>query len=82
MSSFAANRGREDKDIATAFENGVLASAEGQRHNRISDDIALSGPPTTYVPERDQNGDIEITAGQKMLAAMSGSLLTSLIGIV
>jgi solute carrier family 25 protein 39/40 len=33
-----------------------------------------------YASGRDDNGDIEITAVQKMLSAMSGSLLTSLIG--
>ena len=55
-----------------------LAASEGQRHDRFADDIPLYGPPTDSVPGRDHNGDIEISAGQKMLSAMSGSLLTSL----
>jgi hypothetical protein len=80
MSSFEALRKRGDGGIATAFENGSLDTTEGQRHDRISDD----GPtvrPDRFAPGRDHNGDIDITAGQKMLSAMSGSLLTSLIGI-
>jgi hypothetical protein len=80
MSTFAANRGRGDREIATAFENNALGAAEGQRHDRFTDEVSLYGPPTDQVPGRDHNGDIDISAGQKMLSAMSGSLLTSLIG--
>jgi hypothetical protein len=80
MSVFTANRGRGDGQIALAFKNNALAAPEGQRHDRFSDDTSLYGPPTDSVPGRDHNGDIEISAGQKMLSAMSGSLLTSLIG--
>lgn len=80
MSAFAANRGRGDGQIATAFENSTPAASEGQRHDRFADDVPLYGPPTDSVSGRDHNGDIEISAGQKMLSAMSGSLLTSLIG--
>ncbi len=81
MSAFTADRRREDGQIATAFENNALAASEGQRHDRFADDIALNGPPTDSAPGRDHNGEIEISAGQKMLSAMSGSLLTSLIGM-
>lgn len=80
MSSFAAIRGRREGEIATPFESSSSSAAGGQRHDRILDEIAPSGPPVSYVARRDDNGDIEITAGQKMLSAMSGSLLTSLIG--
>lgn len=61
-------------------ERGELAANQGQRHDRIPDDLYLSGPPEPPLPGRDHNGDIEITVGQKMLSAMSGSFLTSLIG--
>jgi hypothetical protein len=81
MSVFTASRGRRDGEIATAFENNALAAPEGQRHDRFADDISLYGPPTDSLPGRDHNGDIEISASQKMLSAMSGSLLTSLIGM-
>ena len=80
MSSFAAIRRRREGEIATTFESSASNAAGGQRHDRILDEIAQSGPPVSYVASRDDNGDIEITAGQKMLSAMSGSLLTSLIG--
>jgi len=81
MSALTANRGRADGQIATAFENNALAASKGQRHDRFADDLALYGPPTDSVSGRDRNGDIDISAGQKMLSAMSGSLLTSLIGM-
>ena len=81
MSRLTANRGRGEGQVATAFENNALATAEGQRHDRFADDLALYGPPTDPLPGRDHNGDIDISAGQKMLSAMSGSLLTSLIGM-
>jgi len=80
MSAFTTNRGRGNGQIATAFENNALGTSQGQRHDRFADDISLYGPPTESLPGRDHNGDIEISAGQKMLSAMSGSLLTSLIG--
>lgn len=50
--------------------------------NRTVDDDRITPAPTTSIipGARDHNGDIEITATQKMLSAMSGSLLTSLIG--
>lgn len=80
MSSFAAIRSRREGEIATTFESSASGAAGGQRHDRILDEIAPSGLPVSYISKRDDNGDIEITAGQKMLSAMSGSLLTSLIG--
>lgn len=52
----------------------------GQPHDRIRDNDPLSGIPTSPLPDRDEVPDVEISAGQKMLSAMSGSLLTSLIG--
>lgn len=62
-------------DIATQEE----LRAGGQRHNRIHEvnGSAATGP----LPLDDGDDmDVEITAGQKMLSAMSGSLLTSLLG--
>lgn len=81
MSALTTDRRRGERQVATAFENNALAAADGQRHDRFADDLALYGPPTDSVPGRDHNGDIDISAGQKMLSAMSGSLLTSLIGM-
>lgn len=81
MSSFSANGVRGDMAITTPFENVILGAAEGQRHDRYTDEISLYVPPRDQVPGRDRNGDVDISAGQKMLSAMSGSLLTSLIGM-
>ena len=52
-------------------------AGQGNDHSRLPDDMYLTGPPE---PGRDTTDEFEITAGQKMLSAMSGSLLTSLIG--
>jgi hypothetical protein len=61
------------------LENERLRGTKGQWHDRL-DSMPLSAMPISPLPGRDGNGDTEITAGQKMLSAMSGSLLTSLIG--
>lgn len=67
-----------NENATTVFSQG---NTEGQPHDRIEASDVLSAMPTGPLPGRDHNGDIEITAPQKMLSAMSGSLLTSLIGM-
>jgi hypothetical protein len=79
MATFTTNGSPAAGRISGALENGRLRDAEGQWHDRL-DDMPLSAIPISPLPGRDGNGDIEITPGQKMLSAMSGSLLTSLIG--
>lgn len=54
--------------------------AHDHRHGARVDEEPYLGPPVGPAPGRDQNGNIEITTGQKMLSAVSGSLFTSLIG--
>ena len=56
----------------------VHSSTGGQDHDRI-DGMGSTGitPPP---PGRDAIEVLEITAGQKMMSAMTGSLLTSLLG--
>lgn len=76
MSGYDAKR--RAAGASTLSEGGEQVASRGQSHDRIPDDVYLSGPPE---PALDHNGDIEITASQKMLSAMSGSLLTSLIGM-
>ena len=64
---------------AAAQDYGEKSFAQGQRHNRISG--AISDKPTAVMAEvEEQRPDIDISAGQKMLSAVSGSLLTSLLG--
>jgi solute carrier family 25 protein 39/40 len=65
-------------DLATPFQR------DGQRgtgHDRIHGDNPIGGESSAIAMSGDiDNVGIDITAGQKMLSAMSGSLLTSLLG--
>ena len=64
MSDFVAESARPEADHA--------AMGLGQRHDRI---------PGGDSGDHDSDGiDVEITAAQKMLSAVSGSLLTALLG--
>lgn len=53
----------------------------GQRHSRRSDSFGLSNRLIMEKP-KGSKAEIDISAGQKMLSAVSGSLLTSLLGRV
>ncbi|TVY68900.1 Solute carrier family 25 member [Lachnellula suecica] len=70
--------GQADKELATTFAKD--RSLEGHGHDRIHGDDIIPGVASTIAMSGD-NEDIEvdITAGQKMISAMSGSLLTSLL---
>ena len=83
MSNSWEQRGQADA-IATRFEREVHI---GQGHDRIQGDNLIPGVSSTVAMSGDMgnNGDdveIDITAGQKMISAMSGSLLTSLLGML
>ena len=54
---------------------------QGQRHTRISDSLESSSTMTAK-KSKESEAEIDISAGQKMLSAVSGSLLTSLLGRV
>lgn len=63
-----------------ATEDTAAEHEGGQRHGRIHE---VNGSATTGpLPPDGDDMDVEITAGQKMLSAMSGSLLTSLLGML
>ena len=68
-----------EEQLATAAER--TATVRDQRYNRIHGDELTTGV-SRMISMSGDNGDVEIdiTAGQKMLSAMSGSLLTSLLG--
>lgn len=70
---------QSDEELATDFETPT--NVRGQGHDRIHGDNPIPGFPTPVAMDSN-SGDIEvdITAGQKMVSAMSGSLLTSLLG--
>jgi solute carrier family 25 protein 39/40 len=68
-----------DNKIATPFEKHRVFG--GQGHDRIHGDNLVPEVSSTIAMSGDNDDvDVEITAGQKMLSAMSGSLLTSLLG--
>ena len=68
-----------NNEIATTLEK--QRGFGGHGHDRIHGDNLIPGVSSTIAMTGD-NDDIEvdITAGQKMISAMSGSLLTSLLG--
>ncbi|KAH8813036.1 mitochondrial carrier domain-containing protein [Xylogone sp. PMI_703] len=75
-----------DEDLATAVGASLVEdehrSIRGQAHDRIHGDSPLPGIEETIAlpgDNRNVDVDVELTAGQKMLSAMSGSLLTSLL---
>lgn len=68
-----------DDGIATAFVNH--RGFGGQGHDRIHGDNLIPGMSSTIAMAGDRDDvEVDITARQKMLSAMSGSLLTSLLG--
>jgi solute carrier family 25 protein 39/40 len=65
--------------IATSFEEQT--GLGDPRHDRIHGDNLVPGVSSTIAMTGDSNDiEVEITARQKMISAMSGSLLTSLLG--
>lgn len=73
MSGYDGSRRNDDARFATRAH-------DDRQGMRVVDEEPYAGPPVMPAPGRDQNGNIEITTGQKMLSAVSGSLFTSLIG--
>ena len=73
------SHGQTDKGLATTFAKDTNWGGHG--HDRIHGDDPIPGVSSTIAMSGD-NDDVEVdlTAGQKMLSAMSGSLLTSLLG--
>ena len=81
MSGFASEPVRTDERAEHAAPQDGTSVIEnhhdGQRHDRSQGNPNSSQASVT----RDgDNGEIEISAPQKMLSAVSGSLLTSLLG--
>ena len=65
-------------EVATAFESGSASSQRGQGHDRIHADERIPVISPTMVISAGDLVEQDITAGQKMISAMSGSILTSL----
>jgi hypothetical protein len=68
-----------DSELATALERDRSHRDAG--YDRIHGDDPIPGISSTIAMTGDvEDVEVDITAGQKMLSAMSGSLLTSLLG--
>lgn len=52
---------------------------EGQRHDRLSDDND-DKPSVPITPSGTTSSDVDTSITQKMLSAVTGSILTSLLG--
>lgn len=77
----SGNWNRHDREDFYATTFAREGSFEGQGHDRIHGDDPIPGESSTIAMSGDNDDvGVDITAGQKMISAMSGSLLTSLLG--
>lgn len=83
MSGFASEPVRSDEHELATGRHGGENFTLGQGHDRIPEG-GCSGRSTSMtmnqMSDTEQEIETEITASQKMLSAVSGSLLTSLLG--
>lgn len=79
MSNFASDRLRADEGQVATAEHGESTDPLAQRRKRVEGgnggEVSAMGSGAS-----DSKPEVEISAGQKMLSAVSGSLLTSLLG--
>lgn len=80
MSGFVSEPVRTDEHQVATSSHGNSDHSPGHRHD-ISSKGAGSGNSVTMNDLNDAEVEMDISAGQKMLSAVSGSLLTSLLGI-
>lgn len=73
------DRPQTNPKVATTFENESQRRQGGQEHDRILDDTDHVMAQSMPLPGNEN--EYGITVGQKMLSAMSGSLVTSLLGM-
>ena len=80
MSGVASRPSRSEQKLATSRDGDT--EYRGQRYYRIQDTPAEHSPVTMDEPNESEVESVEtdISAVQKMLSAVSGSLLTSLLG--
>ncbi|KAI9834949.1 MAG: hypothetical protein M1819_002672 [Sarea resinae] len=80
MSLFVSQPVPSASPIATGhLSESMRENVHGQRHDRITDANSSGSGMGTAGQDDDDQPDIEITHGQKMLSAVSGSILTSLL---
>lgn len=79
MSGFISEPVRTDEHQVATSSHGNSEHTPGQGHDRLSKGPGTSNSVT--MNEHDEpEAEMDISAGQKMLSAVSGSLLTSLLG--
>ena len=79
MSGFISEPVRTDEHQVATSTHGSPDHLSSRGHDGLYDDSSTSKSVT--INEHDeQDVEMDISAGQKMLSAMSGSLLTSLLG--
>lgn len=78
MSGFISEPARTDEHQIATPSHGNSEQPPGQRHN-ISSRGAASSNSVTMNDSGEPEVEMDISAGQKMLSAVSGSLLTSLL---
>jgi solute carrier family 25, member 39/40 len=79
MSGNWERRADSDKELRATLD--LQRSFGGKGHDRIHGDNPIPGVSSTIAMMGDNDEiEVDITAGQKMMSAMSGSLLTSLLG--
>lgn len=79
MSGFISEPERKDEHQVATLSHGNSEHSPGSRHDTSSKGTGSSNPVTMNDPDEPEV-EMDISAGQKMLSAVSGSLLTSLLG--
>lgn len=72
------DRPQANAEVATTFESKNASSQRGQGHDRIHPAEPIPTKSPTMAMSAGDLVELDITAGQKMMSAMSGSILTSL----
>lgn len=79
MSGFISEPVQTDEHQVATPSHGNSEHSPGQRHD-ISSNGAGSSKSVIMNDPNESEVELDISAGQKMLSAVSGSLLTSLLG--
>ena len=82
MSGFISEPERDIEIHRASKQHGERVQTQGQRHDRMERDLRDINSAVAMVggAEKDGQAETEISAGQRMLSAVYGSLLTSLLG--
>ena len=82
MSGFASQSVRPNEHELRSVRDGQQSPSQGQRHDRLPNISSATNSVTMgRMDDIEPEIETEISASQKMLSAVSGSLLTSLLGV-